>query len=220
MQSIEGKKSRSVAVDALCQFLECSIHAYLLSRGIYPIHSFGHDMRFGLTVSLCKFKLVKDYIRQVCHSLHPLFLYDRIRSISVVSQDGRFTVEIPSDFGKSVFYSLPMQGNRSDLDVRSACTTIFREALIEIDRKLCADQLGRTNDFSGTDWEIVVDIKRNSVETTECMDMPSGWLLEKSALERNPGVTVYRKPIKSSQAGENVVLSIYADSFSDDFVSL
>lgn len=220
MQSIEGKKSRSVAVDALCQFLECSIHAYLLSRGIYPIHSFGTDMRFGLTVSLCKFKPVKDYIRQVCHSLHPLFLYDRICSISVVSPDGRFTVEIPSDFGKSVFYSLPMQGNRSDLDVRCECAIIFQEALIEIDRKLCPDKLWRTKNSSGIDWEIVVDVKRNSVETTECMDMPSGWLIEHSALDTNPGITVYRKPIKSSLAGDNVVLSIYADSFRDELVSL
>ena len=219
MQSIEGKKNRSVAVHALCEFLECSIHAYLRSRGIYPISSFGRDMRFGLTVSICKFKPAKDYVRQVCHSLHPLLLYDRIRSITIVRTDERFTIEIPNDFGKSIFYSLPMQGNRSDLDVRCACTKIFQDALIQIDRKLRTDHLPNTGDSPEDDWEIVVDVKRNSVETTECMDMPSGWLLDSGKLERNPGVTVYRKPIKSSLAGENVVLSIYLDSLRPELIS-
>lgn len=210
MLSIEGKRNRIVAVECLVQFVECAIHAFLLARNIYPRSTFACHIRFGLAVWLCGLKPVKSYVKQVCQSLQNVLLHDRVHAIVIETPYERFTIELPTDFGKTVFYSLPASGGRTDLETRSLCSVPLRDALVNIDRKLgeCKgmDLTGAQPDKT---WEVTVDIKPSNAQFTETMDMPSGWLLEAS----NPvdvGIKL-RKPIKSVMIGDNVVISTYTD---------
>jgi hypothetical protein len=214
MLGIEGKRNRLVAVDCLIQFLECAIHAFLLSRSIYPKTSFGSHTRFGVTVQICDIKSVKSYIKQVCQSLQSALLHDRVDCLVIEAGSDRFCIELPTDFGKTVFYALPSGGHRSDLDAQSLCAPSLREALIQLDRKLCSGpRRVRGNDAQA--WEVYADMKATSVQMNEAMDMPSGWTLwENDDSQRN--LSLLRNPIKSVLIGGHVVISTYTDTVDTD----
>jgi hypothetical protein len=211
MFSIETKKSRYVAVECLCDFIECAVHAFLRSRNIYPKESFGTHMRFGLTVQLCNVKRVRQYIKQICHSLQTLMLYDRVNALIVATNQERFVVEVPCDFSKSVFNI--SEGQKSDLDVRCACTKIFHDTLIHIYRKLDHMREGLASDM---EWEVTADVKRNQSQTSELMDMPSGWLMD----NRNRSNCKTRLPLKSSTQEDTTFISVYLDSKEESVVTL
>ena len=211
MFSIETKKSRYVAVECLCEFLECAIHAFLRARNIYPEESFGPHMRFGLTVQLCNVKRVRQYVKQICLSLQTLMLYDRVNALIVSTNQERFVVEVPCDFSKSVFNISEV--HKSDLDVRCACTKIFHETLIHIPRKL-GNVHARPP--SPVDWDITVDVKRNQCQTSELMDMPSGWLMD----NREGMNCQTRLPLKSFSQEDTTFISVYVDSIDEDVVTV
>jgi hypothetical protein len=210
MLSLEGKRNRVAAVDALSQFIECAIHSFLLNRSLYPRSTFGCHMRFGIAVWLCDVKTVKSYVKRLCMSLQNILLHDRVRAIIVATTHEQFTIEIPNDFSKSVFYALPTGSPRTELEIKSSCASVLREALIYIDRKL-----GRVEPMveSPTSWEVFVDLKNNSGQVTENLDMPSGWIIDDQSITTEKPTHLQRKPIKSTTIGENVVISTYTDIF-------
>jgi hypothetical protein len=214
MLSLEGKRIRQTAVDSLTQFIESAIHAFLLARSVYPRSSFGCHMRFGIAVWLCDVKSVKSYVRRICMSLQNILLHDRVHAIVIETPQEKFTIELPEDFPKSVFYALPTGSPRTELEIKSLCASALREALIYLDRKLGKVTDHRMNDETASQqtWEVYVDLKNSSAQATETMDMPSGWIIEERAANFDSGsMTVQRKPIKSTMMGENVVISTYTD---------
>ena len=206
MLSQEGKKNRLIAIESLIQFIECAIHAFLLSRCIYPASSFRCHMRFGIAVWLCDSKSVKLYVRQICSPLQNLFLHDRVQAIVVATNSERFTIELPNEFAKCVLSALPAGTARTELEIRSFCANALRDALIQLDRKLGKKSCSETQNC---DWDVFVDVKnRANSQISDTIDMPSGWLIETTGPE---SVSV-RNPIKSVSIGDNVVLSTYTDA--------
>ena len=220
MQSIEGKKTRLAAVDCLIQYFEAAVHTFLLSRELYPRSTFRKHQRFGQVVLICNIKQVKQFVKQFCASLQTMILHDRVNAlvVSVSTENSshpveRFFIEVPCDFSKTVFYTLPASTHKSDFETVSTCSELLRENLVHLERKLGSTLTRARPAFTQPDlrWEVYVDVERNSVQTTECMDMPSGWSLVDSL---PAGGQATRTPIKSSLLGNVVAVSTYVDSFS------
>lgn len=218
MSTIEGKKTRLVAVQSLSLFIECAVNIYIRSRKLFPGFAFSNHMRFGQSFLLCDVKSVKQYIKQLCSSIQTLFLHDRVKCFVILASDSnkrpieRFVIEFPEDFAKSIFYFLPPgSSSRTDLETNSICTEIFREALTHLERKLdrSIPKPGEPIAY----WEALVDVKRSSAQATECMDMPSGWLLDSDAkfFDKN----LARHPIKSTCIQESVVVLSYVDKLGE-----
>ena len=206
MLSVESKKNRLAAVESLMQFIECAIHAFILSRCIYPRTTFGCHMRFGIAVWLCDVKAVKLYVKQICLSLQNALFHDRVKAVTVVSPSERFTIELPTDFAKSILLTIPEGSMRTELEIKSICARILRDTLIHVDRKL-----GKGGDepmtTQGESWEVIADIKKSEGHGTETVDMPSGWIVDSGS----PDAAIHRRPIKSALLGDKVLVSTYTD---------
>ena len=216
MSTIEGRKARLAAAVSVSQYLECAVNFYLRSRELFPASSFSNHTRFGQSYLLCDIKDVKQYIKQSTSSIQNLFLHDRVNEFIILASDKhnypieRFVLEFPTDFGKAVFYSLPLSNaSRVELETYSLCSTVLREALTALERKLGRSRVD--NDRQIAFWEVFVDVKRSCAQATECMDMPSGWTLASEL----PVITtdVFRHPVKSSCVGESVGVLSYVDSY-------
>ena len=210
MSAIEGKKSRLVAVDVLSQFIESAIHAYLRSRRIYPQSTFRPHLRLGQSVWLCDIKSVRIYVKQFCLSLQTVLLYDRGNAVIIQTSQAdssipaeRFVIELPSDFGRTVFYAFPASANRSDLEVASLASEVLKDTLVHIERKL-----GEPACVAG-EWELMVETKRASTQqVVDPVDIPSGFdIIE----DRHPFPSGVRTPVKSCMIGESVAVSTYCD---------
>lgn len=199
---IEGRKSRLVAVDCLLEFVECAAHAFVRAKGLYT--SFRTCKRLGgRTVFLATDKDLYEYVKQFCFSIRDLILTDRVNSLIFQSDNSRFFIELPSDFSRVVFYALPAIAHRSDLEIAETAFKVLTEAMDHLERKLCA-----TKSPKSTQWEILVDVKRNPIPGTQT-NTPSGFSLVKDPVK---GIGYSRNPIKSCVLANSVVVSMYQDN--------
>lgn len=212
--SIEGKRSRLVAIDALIQFIECCVHAFLFTRSLYPRPLFRSHQRLGQSVWMCDLKDVRKYVKEFATSLRTCLLLDRIQSVVVgmKSSSGssleKFIIELPNDFARSVFYALPSTASRSDLDIAGLASEVLRDCFTHIERKL---RISPIRD-KGDTWELLAITKRApEAHQNDPVDVPGGF--DVVPVEESGGYWERtRDPIKSVMIGDGVVVSTYLDA--------
>jgi hypothetical protein len=121
----------------------------------------------------------------------------------------KFVMELPSDFGRTIFYGIPATSNKTDFDIACVCAELLGEELKSLERKLGAYE---SVEPSRT-WEIYVDTKISDSGVTDSVDIPVGYAKlssEEEILIRDCSRTE-RIPLKSTVMNENVLLSTYFD---------
>ncbi len=203
--SIEGRRSRLVAIDKLLQFVDACIHMFLRNQCVYPNATFGPHKRFGRTVLLCDSYPVRQYTKQFCKSIRTLILLDRVSAVWVLSGVHRLVIEIPNDFGRAFYYAIPPTESRSDLEISSLCVGTLSDSFGVLERRMGSLQgaLGESPDSS---WTLQVETKPKGADN---MELPSGFLVQESAV--STADFTLRRPLSSSVVGPTVVLSVSVD---------
>jgi hypothetical protein len=211
---MEGKHVRLVAVDHLIQFAECAIHLVLRRRELYPADTFVPRKRLGVTVYMSKLPNVQIYIKQLLKSVRDLVLFDRVNAfiVRIPEQNQipaeQFTIELPADFGRTIFYGVPATSNKTEFEIACVCAELLGAELKALERKL--NQINIAACFRT--WEFFLDIKRAD-SMNDSLDIPVGYA-KLSQDEENRARDCSRSertPLKSTVMNEHVLVSMFFD---------
>lgn len=204
--SIEGRKSRTVAIDKLVQFVDCAIHLFLRHFDLYPKDTFIEHKRFGKCVMLCDSLSVREYTKHFCDSLRTPILLDRVKAVIVSSGPHRLVVDLPSDFGRTLYYAIPPTESRSDLEIASLCSDMLADALSVVERKLDTVPLDQHDD--PTTWSLAIETKATPNHAGYGLEVPFGFAADPA----QSVVQWTRYPLKSGVVGDTVVVLVSVDT--------
>lgn len=206
--TIEGRKSRLVAVDKLLQFIDGCIHLFLMHTRMYPAHTFQLHKRLGRCMYLCDIYSVRQYTKQFCRSIRTLLLLDRVGSVRLVCGHLRWVIEIPSDFGRTFYYAIPPTESRSEMEISSLCANVLCDCFGAFERKsMHAPRpiFGETADLT---WRLELEMKAAGRQP----DFPTDF---GSVPTPQPSFSS-RLPLRSAAVGDTVVVSVSIDTPSSD----
>lgn len=208
--SIEGRKSRLVAIEQFLQFVEACVHLFLQHQQLYPIESFRQHKRFGRSISLCDIYAVRKYTKTFCKNIRTLILFDRVAAVWVHTPSCRLVIAVPHDFGRTFYYAIPPTESRSDLEISCLCSEVLSDCFGELERKmnqpLHSSQSGATTFPS---WGLQVETKPVLNQTVDSLEVPAGFNILSSDSDQS---FTYRCPLKSAMVGETVVVSVSLDT--------